>query len=878
MQENSVQELIAELEQKHAEIAELQSTSREHTRLKEQLRASEERYRVAFEYTGTAMLVLNEDMTVAMANHKLEEITGHNHEVILRKVKWTDVVSPRDVDRMVEFHTMRRDNPEKTPNEYEFRLIDKNGNERELLLNATMLPGSKKSLVSLVDITKIKRVDQALRDSERRYRDLYENANDIIYTIDLDGNFTSANLTAQRIYGYTAEEILQTHIRMLIDPAYLQLAMEKIDEKQRIGAPGERYELLTRTREGKPVWVEVSTRLIRESNRSVGIQGIARDITERKKQEEQLQESRERFQEIADLLPGIICEMDLSMTLTYVNRMGLDVFGFSREDYTRGITIWELIPPGIQEEFKQDVYNVTHGDFGHPKTYGLYKKDRSVIQVIINSAPIIKQGKLVGVRSCLVDISDRYRAEQLLRESEERFRNIYSCSPIGIALYLASGELLDKNESFTGMVSSLSSSYTMENLFSTSGIGKQLQERLRKGERCSVAAELPLADGNATEKRWFDWSITSITLQGSDQLVYLAQVQDSTDRKRAEDAQLQKERDATARAEALVVGLRRELREQAGFEEMVSRSPRMKQIFDIIPEVAQAKATVLITGESGTGKELIARSLHNQSNRRKEPFIAINCGALPDNLLESELFGYKAGAFTDAKKDKPGKFALAEAGTLFLDEIGEISPAMQVKLLRVLQERVYEPLGGVEPIRANVRVVTATNRNLFDMVKSGVFREDLFYRVNVVNIELPPLRERRCDIPLLCDHFVERFNNRYERNIEGVSERVLELLMANDFPGNIRELENLIEHAFIFCKKSIIDYNHLPPSFQNTQGPIDATSLLSVGSFKELERLYLKCVLDECCWDKIAATKWLGIHKATLFRKIKQFGLVGQDA
>jgi len=219
----------------------------------------------------------------------------------------------------------------------------------------------------------------------------------------------------------------------------------------------------------------------------------------------------------------------------------------------------------------------------------------------------------------------------------------------------------------------------------------------------------------------------------------------------------------------LVEELRKELESTYTFANIVARSPAMRRIFDLLPEIAASDSTVLIEGPSGTGKELFAQAIHNLSPRAKKRFVAINCGALPDTLLESELFGYKAGAFTDAKQDKPGRFALADGGTIFLDEIGDISPAMQARLLRVLQERVFEPLGSVQPVPANVRVVAATNRNLAKLVGKGTFREDLFYRINVVRLELPALRDRREDIPLLIEHFVAKFNRLQGKDVAGLA-------------------------------------------------------------------------------------------------------------
>ncbi len=256
--------------------------------------------------------------------------------------------------------------------------------------------------------------------------------------------------------------------------------------------------------------------------------------------------------------------------------------------------------------------------------------------------------------------------------------------------------------------------------------------------------------------------------------------------------------------------LRLELEKKYSFHDIISKNSEMLRIFDILPGVAESDSIVLIEGETGTGKELIARALHNLSYRKDKPFVAVNCGALPDTLLESELFGYKAGAFTDARKDKPGRFAIAETGTIFLDEIADISPALQVRLLRVVQERIYEPLGATKPVRADVRIITASNRDLGGLVKSGEFREDLYYRINVIRIKLPPLRSRKEDIPLLVDHFIRRFNNLKRKLIADISPDALAALVSHDYPGNIRELENVIEHAFVLCRGTTINVDDLP--------------------------------------------------------------------
>ncbi len=306
--------------------------------------------------------------------------------------------------------------------------------------------------------------------------------------------------------------------------------------------------------------------------------------------------------------------------------------------------------------------------------------------------------------------------------------------------------------------------------------------------------------------------------------------------------------------------------------DMTSRSPLMQRIFEILPAIASSPSTVLVLGETGTGKELVARTIHALSPRNRGTFVAVNCGALPDTLLESELFGYKAGAFTGAQKDKPGRFAMARGGTILLDEIGEISPALQVRLLRVLQERTYEPLGSTRSESADVRVIVATNRDLAGQVRKGLFREDLYYRVNVVRVELPPLRRRKEDIPLLSDQFIARFNSLQRKKLRGITTEAMALLMAHDWPGNIRELENAIERSFILCVDGQIGIEHLPAEL--TLRGVPAGAPAGIRSARDiLDAQVIRGALERNAFNRLAAARELGIHKTTLFRRMKKLGL-----
>jgi len=303
------------------------------------------------------------------------------------------------------------------------------------------------------------------------------------------------------------------------------------------------------------------------------------------------------------------------------------------------------------------------------------------------------------------------------------------------------------------------------------------------------------------------------------------------------------------------------------FQGILSRNRRILQIFEVLPDVSRTDASVLIQGESGTGKELFATAIHNLSLRQKGPFIKLNCSAFPETLLESELFGYVRGAFTDARKDKPGMFQLAHGGTLFLDEIGDITQALQVKLLRVLQDGEFMPLGGTCPTRADVRIISATNRRLEELVKQGRFRSDLYYRLNVVKFQLPPLRERPEDIPLLTHHILERFRSRIQSSARGISPEAMALLQRYEFPGNVRELENILEHALIMCKEPLIQPHHLPSYLQGLERELETAMDTKM---REVQTRTILQVLRKHNGNKLKAARELGIHRTTLWRRLKE--------
>jgi two-component system NtrC family response regulator len=323
------------------------------------------------------------------------------------------------------------------------------------------------------------------------------------------------------------------------------------------------------------------------------------------------------------------------------------------------------------------------------------------------------------------------------------------------------------------------------------------------------------------------------------------------------------------------------LRDFAGtafrFENLIGQSRKMRDVFEVATQVARRDSTVLLIGESGTGKELLAKAIHQNSLRVKKPFVTINCGAIPENLIESELFGHRRGSFTGALSDRVGKFEAANEGTVFLDEIGDLTPNLQIRLLRVIQEREIDKIGYPHPVKINVRIIAATHRNLRTMVEDAQFREDLFYRLSVVTINLPPLRERKDDIPLLVEHFLKQHCGRYQIPMVSVSDEALEALAQHNWPGNVRELGNVIEHLVVLGKGDVIKTEHLPSEIRQTKSRIANISLKLPEdgiSLEEVEKEILLQALEKHQWHQTKAARYLNISRKTLIYRMEKFGLV----
>ena len=324
--------------------------------------------------------------------------------------------------------------------------------------------------------------------------------------------------------------------------------------------------------------------------------------------------------------------------------------------------------------------------------------------------------------------------------------------------------------------------------------------------------------------------------------------------------------------------LKEQIRGQYSFANIVGQSKKMKDLFELIESVAASDANILIQGENGTGKELIANAIHYNSTRVKGPFIKINCAAIPKELIESELFGYKKGAFTGANTDKIGLFEMAEGGSLLLDEIGEMPPYLQTKLLRVLQEREYRPIGSDRLVHVDFRLICATNIDLDLALREGKLREDLYFRINTITLRVPPLRERSEDIPLLCNHFLAKFNHRYQKNVRAISPAAYHLLIRNRWPGNVRELENAIERAVLVSKTGEILPNDLPEPIREEGAPAQEFTIPPHRSLAEIEKMAILQTLQRTNWNKQEAAQILGLYRPTLYSKMKKHEIIDQRA
>lgn len=542
----------------------------------------------------------------------------------------------------------------------------------------------------------------------------------------------------------------------------------------------------------------------------------------------------------------------------------LKIIGFSRgAERITGYTAEEVMGFTCKEVFKSDICKegspikkaLKTGEMFINLKVEVENFNREKIIISLNITPLKdKRGDIVGAVMNFRDVGEVYRLTAQLFKETARLQSILNSIADGVFTVDTEWRITSFNPSAERITG-----YKREEI-----IGKPCHYAFRN-KLCE--AECPLRKTIETGESIHNFEMEIINAKGE-----IIPISVSTALLVDEEGEIIGGVE-TFRDLSTLKRLKEELKERYGFGNIIGRDTRMQEVYNLIQTVSETSSTVLIQGETGTGKELVARAIHYNSPRKDKPFIKVSCAALPETLLESELFGYKRGAFTGAVRDKPGRFELADKGTIFLDEIGEIPLSIQVKLLRVLEEKEIEPLGSTRPVKVDVRIIAATNRDLKKAVREGKFREDLYYRLNVVSIFLPPLRERKEDIPLLVKHFIKRFNKRMGKGIDSVSKEAMDALIDYSWPGNVRELENAIEHAFIYCKGRVIEVRDLPKEVIKQRRLLEK-SLTSDNPLEEMEKEIIWEILNYNKGDRKKTASMLKISRTTLWRKMKRYEII----
>ncbi|HEX7897277.1 MAG TPA: sigma 54-interacting transcriptional regulator [Planctomycetota bacterium] len=605
---------------------------------------------------------------------------------------------------------------------------------------------------------------------------------------------------------------------------------------------------------------------------------IARDISQAKRHEEELRESEERYRTIVENAPEAVVVLDLEeRRFIECNENAARLFGYSREELSRK-NVADLSPPrqpdGLlsSEAALEKIDEAARG--GRPVFEWIHRTSRGLDFPCEVRLVRVPRGRSTLIRGSVIDISERKRAEEALRESEARFRQI--AETIRDVFWISTPDLTEvlyaspAFEEIWGRPRKelYRSASTWDEAVHPDDGGPALRKPPASG-RMDNLYRIVRPDGGL---RWIRERSFPILDEAGAPVRMVGVAEDVTDLKETEGELRESQRrleEALRSTQDRVVQLEEQVRGRSRFGMIIGKSAPMQEVYRRLRLAGQSPVNVLITGESGTGKEMTARTVHDQGVRKNKPFIAVNCSAIPDTLLESELFGHVRGAFTGAVRDKTGLFQSAEGGTLFLDEVGDMPPSLQVKVLRALQEREIRRVGDEKPFKVDVQLVTATNRNLRELLASGAMREDFYYRVRVFEIHLPPLRERKDDIPLIVSHFVEEFSLSKRKKIRGIAAEAMRFLMDYPWPGNVRELRNALEHAFVTVSEDAIQLSDFPAALR---APAPAPARAPAGP-PDPERKRIEDALRKSGGHRGKAAELLGCSRVTLWKNMRRLGL-----
>jgi len=788
------------------------------------------------------------------------------------------------------------------------------------------------------NVTERRRTEEALRKSEERWRSVFENSAIGVALTDLNGRFLATNPTYQKMLGYTDEEFQTVSFLEITHEDYreanLALVTELLEGKREQFQIEKQY----RRKDGSLIWVRNNVSLVPGTETIPRfIMALSEDITERKHAEEALQKSEERVRLILDSAAEGIFGCDPQGTCLFCNRAAVRLLGYDEPVELLGRNMHALehhthkdgTPFPIDECPIYVGFHENRGVYIDDDIF--WRKDGTSFPVEYWSHPMVRDDKTVGAVITFFDITERKKAEEELRKSEQRKRTLLEINNAIInnltqeALFVSAYEAIRRVVSFdraafllyqpeTKTLKLLSMDSDAESEFFRLGKEYDLQEtRISKwvieSQQAVVRGDLEKEQQSPGDQRLVAEGIQSycvVPLVAMGKSIGTFTVWSETKNRYSEaDAELLQEvanqvalaianmksyeeiAALKARLERENVYLQEEIRTVHNFEEIVGNDPTLLELLRRVDQVAPTDSSVLIYGETGTGKELIARAIHDRSARKNRPLVKVNCSAISAGLVESELFGHVKGAFTGAFERRIGRFELANGGTLFLDEVGELPLETQVKLLRVLQEREFEPVGSNRSVHVDVRIIAATNRNLQESISAGSFRSDLYYRLNVFPLEVPPLRERRSDIPQLAMFFLSRYSRNLGKRMEGISAAGTERLSRYSWPGNIRELQNVIERALILSPGPILQLKTDLVSVSASEAvrdparevaeaaqPTEPSSALK--TLDEVERAHISAVLQQThgvIEGANGAAKTLGMHPNTLRHRMEKLGI-----
>lgn len=734
-------------------------------------------------------------------------------------------------------------------------------------------------VVTTRDITAQRQSEVGLAESEKRYRSVYEAARDAIVMLDRnDGSVLDCNMAARRLYGYTTEEMHKLTIRDLSDEP------ERSIEAIQTGV--ERVPIRYHRRNGGSSFpVEVSMSHFVHDGREV-CTAFVQDISQRKVVEEALREGARLYRAVVEDQTELICRYAPRGELSFVNRAYATFFGVDEDDIV-GKRFFPRLAEDERRSIESWIADAGRGKSVFEREQHVHRADGEPRWIMwTNRAILNPRGDVIEIQAVGRDITERKEAEEALSKAtveKENYRLNLE------AIFRSIPDAIISVDSHLNVIATNNAATTLLQIDRDDAIDRDFEEIMSdRGNPCVSVLKQVLR--------------TSKSVHGYEAELDLPHLGERTVELNCTPLVDHDEQHMGAvlvvRDVSRIADLEKRLHERHGFRGIIGRSARMQDVYGLLEQLSSLESTVLILGESGTGKELVAEALHYGGARAGAPLVKVNCSALSESLLESELFGHVRGAFTGAVRDKVGRIQAAQGGTLFLDEIGDISPLIQLKLLRFLEQKEYERVGESKTQSADVRILAATNVHLRQAVKSGAFREDLYYRLNVMPVSLPPVRERQGDIPLLIEHFLETFSSQFNKSYKRIHPDVMDLFMSYSWPGNVRELRHILEHACILCPGGEITLKHLrrdlvdqmrasgfvSPTAAPPSAPAPVPETPSMAHYpteyapqppmrRKADKQDILDALERCDGNKAKAARQLGIHRATLYRKLKAWGM-----